>query len=143
MARDSADGEPPRRLPQHIGMADGSLFGFAGLYERWRSEGGDVLDSCAIVTTEANSLLQPVHDRMPMIVPPEHFARWLDPANADVADLIAPYPSAAMAYYPVSSRVNSVRHDDASLIEAVTAIEREPAADSAPPTHPPEQESLF
>ena len=141
--RESADGEPARRLPQHIRMADGSLFGFAGLYERWRSEEGDVLDSCTIVTTEANALLKSVHDRMPVIVAPESYARWLDPANADVADLIAPYPAAAMAYYPVSTRVNSVRHDDASLIEAVAATERAPATESDSPAAPPEQESLF
>ena len=63
---------------------------------------GDVLDTCTIVTTAANALLAPIHDRMPLIVAPEHYARWLDPANADVADLIAPFPAAAMAYYPVS-----------------------------------------
>jgi putative SOS response-associated peptidase YedK len=96
-------------------MADGSVFGLAGIYERWLSEGGDVIDSCAIVTTEA---------------------------NADVADLIAPYPPEAMAYYPVSSRVNAVRNDDASLIEPITQAERDPA-ESEPPPHPPEQESLF
>jgi putative SOS response-associated peptidase YedK len=135
-------GEPPRRQPQHIGMADGSLFGLAGIYERWLSEEGEVLDSCAIVTTDANALLMPIHDRMPVIVAPEHYARWLDPANAEVADLIAPYPSEAMAYHPVSTRVNSVRHDDASLIEAVAALEPE-GDDAEPPPHPPEQESLF
>jgi putative SOS response-associated peptidase YedK len=141
-AHGAGDGESSRRQPQHIGMADGSLFGLAGLYERWLSEEGEVLDSCAIVTTEANALLMPVHDRMPVIVAPEHYARWLDPANADVADLIAPYPSDAMAYYPVSTRVNSVRHDDASLIEPAPAIERD-AAEAEPPPHLPEQESLF
>jgi putative SOS response-associated peptidase YedK len=135
-------GEPPRRQPQHIGMADGSLFGLAGIYERWLSEEGEVLDTCAIVTTEANALLAPIHDRMPLIVAPEHYARWLDPANAEVADLIAPYSSEAMAYYPVSTRVNSVRHDDASLIAPVAAADTE-AADAEPPPHPPEQESLF
>jgi putative SOS response-associated peptidase YedK len=139
----AAEGEPPRRQPQRIGMADGSLFGFAGLYERWRSEDGDVLDSCTIVTTDANSLLRPVHDRMPVIVAPENYARWLDPANAEVADLIAPYPSAAMAYYPVSSRVNNVRHDDASLIDPVAGTHHEPGTEFEPPPHPPEQESLF
>ena len=135
-------GESPRREPQHVGMTDGSLFAFGGLYERWRSPDGDVLDTCTIVTTEANALLKAVHDRMPMIVPPEHYARWLDPANADVADLIAPYPSAAMAYYPVSARVNSVRHDDASLIERVAAMSVHGEAEHEPPPAP-EQESLF
>ncbi|MEO8304944.1 MAG: SOS response-associated peptidase [Betaproteobacteria bacterium] len=140
--RDAADAGPARRAPQHIGMADGSLFGFAGLYERWRSEDDDVLDSCTIVTIDANSLLLPVHDRMPVIVPPEHYARWLDPANGEVADLIAPYQSSAMAYHPVSARVNNVRNDDASLIEAVAKATRETVEDD-PPAQPPEQESLF
>jgi putative SOS response-associated peptidase YedK len=140
--RATAEGGPARREPQHIRMKDGSPFGFAGLYERWRSAEGDVLDTCTIVTTEANSLLRPVHDRMPVIVAPEHYARWLDPAHADVADLIAPYPSAAMAYHPVSTRVNNVRHDDASLIEPVAKATHEPA-ESEPPGEPPEQESLF
>jgi putative SOS response-associated peptidase YedK len=137
-----ADGSSSRRQPQHIGMSDGSLFGLAGIYERWLSEEGEVLDTCAIVTTEANALLMPIHDRMPVIVAPEHYARWLDPANAEVADLIAPYPSGRMAYYPVSTRVNSVRNDDASLLDAVAAPETE-SADDEPPPHTPEQESLF
>jgi putative SOS response-associated peptidase YedK len=138
----SVGGEPARRLPLHIGMADSSLFGLAGIYERWLSEEGEVLDSCAIVTTDANALLMPIHDRMPVIIAPEHYVRWLDPANAEVADLIAPYPADAMTYHPVSTRVNSVRHDDASLIEPVTQPEPE-AADAEPPPHLPEQESLF
>ena len=141
-AHGSAGGEPARRQPQRIGMADGSLFGLAGIYERWLSEEGEVIDSCAIVTTDANALLMPIHDRMPVIIPPEHYARWLDPANAEVADLIAPYPANAMTYHPVSTRVNSVRHDDVSLIEPVTQPEAEPE-DAEPPPRAPEQESLF
>jgi putative SOS response-associated peptidase YedK len=136
-------GESARKQPQHIGMADASLFGFAGIYERWRSDDDEVLDTCTIVTTDANELLRPVHDRMPVIVPPEHYSRWLDPANAEVADLIMPYPSEAMACYPVSPRVNSVRFDDASLIEPVEAASVNLEADHEPPPHPPEQESLF
>jgi len=136
-------GEHPHKEPQHIGMVDGAMFGLAGLYERWRSEDGDVLDTCTIVTTEANTLLRPVHDRMPLIVAPEHYARWLDPASAEVADLIVPYPSKAMAFYPVSSRVNSVRHDDASLIERAAPTAGDIDAGHEPPPHPPEQESLF
>ncbi len=120
-----------------------SLFGFAGLYERWRSEDGEVLDTCTIVTTEANALLRPVHDRMPVIVAPEHYARWLDPANAEVVDLIVPFPAAAMAYYPVSTRVNNVRHDDATLIERDSSAPAANDAEHGPPPHRPEQEELF
>jgi len=136
-------GEAARKQPLHIGMADGSLFGLAGLYERWRGDDDNVLDTCTIVTTEANALVKPIHDRMPLIVAHGDYARWLDPANADVADLIAPYPADAMAYYPISSRVNSVRHDDASLLERVEGIAGETGVDHEPPPHPPEQESLF
>jgi putative SOS response-associated peptidase YedK len=135
-------------------MADGSVFGLAGLYERWRGDDDTVLDTCTIVTTEANALVRPVHDRMPLIVAPEHYARWLDPGNADVADLIVPYPATAMACYPISARVNSerqpsawvtssVRHDAATLLDRVDPFAGEPAGDHEPPPHPPEQESLF
>ena len=68
--RATGAGEAARKQPLHIGMADGSLFGLAGLYERWRSEDGKVLDTCTIVTTAANALLAPIHDRMPLIVRP-------------------------------------------------------------------------
>jgi putative SOS response-associated peptidase YedK len=132
-----------RKQPLHIGMKDGALFAMAGLYERWRNDDGDLIDSCTIVTTAANELLRPVHDRMPMIVAPEHYARWLDPANADVADLIAPCASDTMTYYPISPRVNNVRHDDASLIERTAPMTAGEDEGHAPAPPPPEQESLF
>ena len=133
----------PRKQPLHIGMKDGALFAFGGLYERWLSADGDVLDTCTIVTTAANDLLQDVHERMPMIVAHGDYARWLDPASTEVADLIAPFPSAAMAYYPVSPRVNNVRNDDPSLIERAEAVAEGADAEQEPPPHLPEQESLF
>jgi putative SOS response-associated peptidase YedK len=125
----------------HIGMKDGTPFGMAGLFERWLNVDGEILNSCTIVTTDANDLLRPIHDRMPVIVAPAQYARWLDPEHADVTDLIAPYPSAAMACYPVSNRVNNVRHDDAALIESVTPQAPASAPHHEPPS--PEQESLF
>jgi putative SOS response-associated peptidase YedK len=134
-------GDATRKQPLRIGMKDGSLFGIGGLYERWLSPEGEVLDTCTIVTTAANELLLPVHDRMPMIVAPRDHARWLDPANAEVADLIAPYPSAEMVFYPVSARVNNVHNDEAKLIEHTTSLADD--ADAEPPPHTPEQESLF
>ncbi len=110
-------------------MKDGVPFAFAGLTERWLSPEGEVLDTCTIITTQANALLAPMHDRMPVIVAPADYDRWLDVAVADVADILAPYPAAQMTYYPVSTRVNAVRHDDASLIEPRSAAKRpSPAA---------------
>jgi len=131
-----------RKQPVRVALADGAPFGLAGLTERWISPEGEVLDTCTIVTTQANSLLRPVHDRMPVIVAPADYERWLDPASPGPQDVIAPYPSAAMAYFPVSTRVNAVRNDDAQLIAPVAP---EAATDDseaeAPPT--PTQESLF
>ncbi len=138
----AATGGGGRKQPLRIAMKDGALFGMGGLYERWLSPEGEVLDTCTIITTPANELVAPAHDRMPMIVAPDDYARWLDPAHADVADLIAPYPSEAMTSHPVSPRVNNVRHDDATLIEPT-----EPMPPDAEPEHPapriPEQEELF
>jgi putative SOS response-associated peptidase YedK len=139
-------GDHARKQPVHVGMKDGALFGLAGLCERWLSPAGEVLDTCTIVTTDANALVKAVHDRMPLIIPPAHYARWLDPANPDVADLLAPFPSESMAYYPVSTRVNNVHHDDASLIEGAAPLtpgDRAAHDAHGPPPHTPEQESLF
>jgi len=107
------------KQPVHVGRKDGAPFGFAGLFERWLAADGAVLDTCTILTTTANDLLRPIHQRMPVIVGPENYARWLDAANLDVADLFAPFPSSAMAWHPVSTRVNAVRNDDAALIAPV------------------------
>jgi putative SOS response-associated peptidase YedK len=114
------------KQPLHIGMRDGRPFGLAGLYERWLSPDGEVLDTCAIVTTTACEALRHVHERMPVIVPETEYARWLDCANpADVADLLGAWSGEALRAYPVSTRVNGVRNDDAQLCEPV-----EPAVDA-------------
>jgi hypothetical protein len=116
----------------HIAMRDGAPFAFAGVAERWLGPDGEPLDTCAIVTTEANGLLAAVHERMPVIVAPADYARWLDPTIADPGDLIAPYDADAMRYVPVSTRVNAVRHDDAALIEPVAPAEEKVAAEESP-----------
>lgn len=144
------------KQPIHVGMKDERPFAFAGLTERWLSPGGEVLDSCTIVTTTANALLATMHDRMPVIVAPSDYARWLDVASdADVTDLLAPYPADAMTWYPVSTRVNAVRNDDAALLEHVAATEAAAAAEAPPAPAdsdsdeggdeeaPPEQAKLF
>jgi len=132
------------KQPIHIGMKDGTPFAFAGLFERWLSPAGEVLDTCTIITTQSNALLAPLHDRMPVIVAPVAFDRWLDVANEDTADLFMPYPAEAMTYYPVSPRVNSVRNDDAKLIVRVEEGGlHATTAESEPPPASPEQDSLF
>jgi putative SOS response-associated peptidase YedK len=73
-----------------------------------------------VITTAANTLLADIHDRMPVILPPEAYDRWLSPVEPDPRDLLVSYPDAPMTAWPVSSRVNSVANDDASLLERAT-----------------------
>jgi putative SOS response-associated peptidase YedK len=130
-----------RKQPLHIAMKDGALFALAGLYERWLGADGEVLDTCTILTTPANVLLRSLHDRMPVIIAPEHYARWLDPQTAEVGDLLTAFPAEHMTFHPVSMRVNATRNDDPDLIEPV-AMELESEEPEAP-SRVPEQESLF
>lgn len=95
---------------------------FAGLYEHWQGEGGEVIDSYTIITTDANKTLAAVHHRMPVILKPESYDRWLDPATqrADaVTDLLTPAREDLLEGYPVSRRVNRPSEDDEGLIEPV------------------------
>jgi putative SOS response-associated peptidase YedK len=123
------------KQPMHVARADGQPFGMAGVYERWLSPDGEVLDTCAILTTHANALLRPVHDRMPVIVPPEHYARWLDSTQEDVGELLVPAADGVLHAQPIGRRVNSVQNDDASLIEPAAA-EPAPAQADAEPEEP-------
>jgi putative SOS response-associated peptidase YedK len=110
---------PGGKQPFYFQMADGAPFALAGLWERWPGTEGVLLETCTILTTEANDLLRPFHDRMPVIVAPTDYARWLDPALRDpeaVRDLLAPYDSSVMAAHPVSREVNRVANDGPHLI---------------------------
>jgi len=107
------------KQPMHIGMRSGEPFALAGLWARWRPPEGDSVETCTIVTTNANDLLQHIHDRMPVIVALADYARWRDPEEAGPADLIRPYVADAMLAYPVSIRVNTPKYDDPSLIERI------------------------
>ncbi len=110
------------KQPFYIRMKDKRPFAFAGLWEQWCGEDGSEIGSCAILTTDANDLLKPIHHRMPVILAPGDYGRWTDPAvetPAAVADLLRPFSSEEMTARPVSRRVNNPRNDDASCIEAV------------------------
>jgi len=140
------------KQPLWIGRKDGALVGFAGLFERWLAPDGHPLDTCTILTTDANDLIAKLHDRMPVIVAPEDYQRWLDPEDPGPQDLVKPFPGERMTWYPVSMRVNSVRHDDAACIERVPGAAallpfEAPAArgaDIAPPdADEPPQAKLF
>lgn len=107
------------RRPVRITLASGEPFAFAGLWDTWRDTRGDVVESCTIITTEANELLQPIHDRMPVILPEDVEPLWLDDGMQDgaaLASLLVPYPSEAMTTYEVSPLVNSAANDGPELI---------------------------
>jgi putative SOS response-associated peptidase YedK len=103
-----------QKQPYFIGLQDERPFAFAGLYERWESPGGDILETCTIITTTANDLVEPIHERMPVILDPQDYERWLDPSFDEIGSLqamLAPYPAAAMTAYPVSNIVNSPKNN--------------------------------
>lgn len=104
------------KTPYYIYPADDDLFAFAGLWERWHGKdghAGETIESCTILTVEANALCARIHDRMPVIVAPEHWRRWLEHPDAT---LLAPYPPERMRAHPVSRRVNDPTNDDAGLL---------------------------
>ena len=108
-----------RKQPFFFRMLDEWQFGFAGLWERWEGE-GEVINSCAILTTEANEILRPVHDRMPVILHPEDYELWLDSdvRKLDlVKEVLRPYPAGEILGHPVGASVNSPRSQGAGLIE--------------------------
>lgn len=107
-----------QKQPFCFRLADDRPIAFAGLWERWHGPEGHV-ESCCILTTEANDLVRPVHDRMPVLLDRRHFERWLDPAEQDaegLASMLRPFRSEAMRAYPVSAFVNSPRNDDARCL---------------------------
>ncbi|HWE64186.1 MAG TPA: SOS response-associated peptidase [Chloroflexota bacterium] len=111
------------KRPYYIHLKDDDLFAFAGLYDTWHDAQGRSLETYTVITTAANSLLAPLHERMPVILPRDVEALWLDPEIQDASllcPLLCPYPADQMAAYEVSRRVNSVRHNDASLLAAAS-----------------------
>jgi putative SOS response-associated peptidase YedK len=123
----SSHPERPECEPLHTSVANQRFFialgnrqpmAMAGLWEEWKPQSGDKLRSCAVITTEA--LMAGVHDRMPVILGPEHWASWLgeEPLD-DPAALLKPFPPERMTMWPVDRRVGNVRNDDPALIEPV------------------------
>lgn len=110
------DGE--RKRPHFIRRKDAKPLAFAGLWENWTGPNGEELETAAIVTTAANDTLKPLHDRMPVVVPPDAFDLWLNP-NADpqiAASLMIPAPADLLEAVEVSGAVNRVANDDPALL---------------------------
>ncbi|MCH7555450.1 MAG: SOS response-associated peptidase [Proteobacteria bacterium] len=108
------------RQPYHIRLADGAPFAIAGLWESWSAPGAETLETCALITTEANLTVEPIHHRMPVILPPAAYQCWLDARSSpDALDaLLRPYAPDDLVALAVASRVNNARHDDAACLEA-------------------------
>jgi putative SOS response-associated peptidase YedK len=109
-----------QKTPMLIRMKTGNLFAFAGLWDIWHSADGSELPSLTIITTSPNAIVKPIHDRMPAIVQPKDYERWLNPAEVEPAELtgiLGPYPSDQMEAYPVSARVNKPDHDSPDCVE--------------------------
>ena len=107
-----------RKQPVYIHPADNGLFAFAGLWETWHSPDGGEIDSCTILTTTPNSLMRPIHNRMPVIIEPEDFEMWLDPGPQpnEALHLLRPFSPENMAAYPVSTFVNNPRNESPDCI---------------------------
>ncbi len=111
-----------QKQPYHIRLQDDGPFAFAGLWETWQSGDGSALESCTIITTEANELTRHLHPRMPVILPPDAYDSWLDPASQDPTELkalLSPYPADQMTVSPVSTLVNNPRNDQPQCLVPV------------------------
>jgi putative SOS response-associated peptidase YedK len=112
------------KQPFAIGMKDGSPYAFAGLWERWKNaDRSETLETYTIITTDPNELLEPLHNRMPVILEPRDYDRWLRPAEPShlPLDLLRAYPAAQMTAWKVDKQVGNVKNDSQSCIEPLTA----------------------
>lgn len=107
------------KQPYRITVDNEVPFAFAGLWDRWEGE-EETITSCTIITTEANDLMQSIHHRMPVILDEDARKTWLDPHETDkqvLKSLLQPFDASRMTMYPVSTEVNSPKHNHAALIE--------------------------
>ncbi|NJP08819.1 MAG: SOS response-associated peptidase [Leptolyngbyaceae cyanobacterium RU_5_1] len=113
-----------KKQPFYFHLQDHQPFAFAGLWEHWQSPEGEPLETCTILTTAANDVLTPVHDRMPVILHPENYDTWLDPelqTASILQPLLRPYPEAEMIAYPVDSAVNRASCDRPECIQPLNS----------------------
>lgn len=109
----------PAKQPWYISLRSGETMAFGGLWESWKSPTGEIIRSCCIVTTEANDLLRGIHERMPLILAPEHWQAWLAAPPDQVGGLLQPYPGGELQAWPVSPRIGKPDADDRQLIAAL------------------------
>lgn len=111
------------KIPYAIDLTSGEPCALAGLWESWRPPQGPPFETFTILTTDPNEVTEPIHNRMPVILEPKGYDRWLDPGgpNRPPIDLQRPYPAERMQAWPVSDRVGNVRNNDSALLQPVTA----------------------
>jgi len=116
------------KLPVRFTLKNEEVFGFGGLWETWRKPDGTELGTFTIITTDANELTKTVHDRMPVIIPPESYDQWLDPklnTLEPLQTLLRPFPAEAMKCYEVDPVVNSVANDSPQCVRPFQAPQGE------------------
>ena len=116
----NADGKT--KQPMYVHMKDSRPFALAGLWESWQDDKGNEMRSATIITTTPNKLMAQMHNRMPVMIGPKDFERWLakgDIPPEELDDLLVPYPDGEMEAYPVSKSVNSPRNDGAELVKRI------------------------
>lgn len=107
------------KQPYAIGLRDGSLFALAGLWETWKDKTKDqVLETYTVLTTDPNELMEPIHNRMPVILAPKDYQRWLEPGEPThlPVDMLRPYPAEEMRAWKVGNGVGNVRNNEPGLI---------------------------
>ncbi|MGO9557820.1 MAG: SOS response-associated peptidase [Acidimicrobiales bacterium] len=133
----TSGGQGGRRQPWCFKAGDGCMLGFAGLYELWReTRESEWLRTCTIITTDANSLMAPIHDRMPVILQPDDYEAWLAPGALDPAELhelLAPVDDDFLIAYRVGSAVGNSRSEGPQLVEPLEDSSDEPLEDSSDP----------
>jgi putative SOS response-associated peptidase YedK len=112
---------PKTKRPLAFALTSGEPYAFAGLWESWRPKDGEPLETFTILTTGSNEIMAPIHNRMPVILEPRDYDRWLDAGGpaAPPVDLLRPYPAERMTAWPVSARVGNVRNNDPELLKPV------------------------
>jgi putative SOS response-associated peptidase YedK len=117
--------EGKHKKPWYIRLLDEPVFSFAGLYDQWHNPGGVTVETYAVITCAANSLVAPLHDRMPVILSRQNEERWLDPdpvTPAELRTILTPFPAGCMEARPVSDLVNNTAIDDERVIRPLASF---------------------
>ena len=123
--------ESGKKQAFRIGMKGGALFAIAGIFEQWHAtqdsrnwSKDETVETVTIITIQANDKLRPIHHRMPVIVPPEAYQRWLDPKSnrSEVRDALATFPGEIMAFYRVGNAVNNVSNDGPQVVRPLKKL---------------------